>query len=156
MTRLSKALRRRTLGSRLLILFVALLIPALAYGTVIHYQAGRTVPIVDTDGTGGHYPIVEVTGTVATSDTPSPATSIIDGKVTGQTTSAAALATNASKTVWVQADPTNTVNTLIGNASSQSTVLQPGDTLQLTISNTNLIYCKAASGTVNINFGGTN
>lgn len=64
------------------------------------------------------------------------------------TTAAAALsASQACKQVLVQNLPANTVDVLIGDSSSQTIRLRPGDSIVLPVSNVNLIYGANASST---------
>ncbi len=49
--------------------------------------------------------------------------------------------------ILIQSAPTNTVNISVGSATSQSIVLVPGQSLTLSLSNLNLLYAVAASGT---------
>lgn len=67
------------------------------------------------------------------------------------TTVAAALAAQACKAIIVQADPDNTVDVLVGDATNQPIQLTPGQSITLPVSNHNLLYHKTASGAANLN-----
>ena len=85
---------------------------------------------------------VSVVSTVATTGgTPTAVAAITS------TTVATVLATLACKSVLLQADPDNTVDLFIGDATNQPIQLTPGMSLVLPVSNTNLIYHKSASAT---------
>lgn len=78
--------------------------------------------------------------------------SFVDGTVSA-TTSAAALGTSSACTeVLVQADPANTANVKVGNATSQNVTLEPGDSYTLRVNNRNLVYVKSVSGTQTVNY----
>lgn len=77
------------------------------------------------------------------------ARSATGGAVTGITTTAAALATNAATDVVVQSAITNTVNLLLGGADAQHIVLIPGAVVRIAVTNSNLLYLKAASAASN-------
>jgi hypothetical protein len=92
-------------------------------------------------------------GTTSTeaNDTP------IAGQKTGITTTPVALAANVGcRGVLLQADPANTTNVLVGNASGQFFVLTPGSqpNQEWLVSNLNLIWAKMASGTGTVNWIG--
>jgi hypothetical protein len=73
------------------------------------------------------------------------------GQVTA-TTSAANLGSQACSSVLVQNDPGSTPNVLVGDSSNQYLVLQPGQSVTIPCSNTNLVYVKSASSTATVNF----
>lgn len=63
--------------------------------------------------------------------------------------------------IVVQADPANTANVLVGSqllngidgpSGGQHIVLTPGDSVSFPISNRNLVYAKAVSGTQSVNY----
>lgn len=56
--------------------------------------------------------------------------------------------------IIIQADPDNSVDVLIGNATTQCWKLQPGDTVTWPIKNPALIYAKTASSTAVVNLIG--
>ena len=68
------------------------------------------------------------------------------------TTTAAALPAQAGSEIFLQADPSNSANILIGNASSQHTVLQAGQSIDLSLANLALIYARSVSGTQKLNY----
>lgn len=74
---------------------------------------------------------------------------LVAGTKSLTTTAAAALAASqACKMVMVQNDPDNTVNVLVGDSSSQTIKLLPGDwSPWLPVSNVNLVYAKNVSST---------
>lgn len=62
------------------------------------------------------------------------------------TTTAAAIGTNQSTgRVYVQADPANSINAVIGDSLTQPYVLTPGSNVVLDVGDVGLIYAKAAS-----------
>lgn len=77
--------------------------------------------------------------------------------ITGSlSTSAAALGSptqNLTELV-IQADPDNTANLVIGDASTQGWKILPGGEFNCPIKNPGLIFGKAASGTVNYSMFG--
>ncbi len=80
-----------------------------------------------------------------------------DNPVAGQnnsvTTTAAALATNQPcMAVWVQADPANSQNVLVGDSSNQYCALAAGKSVVIPVSNVNKVYVKSSSGTQTVNF----
>ncbi len=78
---------------------------------------------------------------------------LYDGQNAAVTTTAAALASSqACSEVSVQADPGNTQNVLVGNSTSQHTVLVAGASIDLSVTNVDLIYVKSASGTQTVNW----
>ncbi len=78
-------------------------------------------------------------------------TTLLDGTLTA-TTSAAALPSNACSEVTVVNDPTSTVDIKVGNATSQSMRVQPGQSVTASLANTNLLYVKSVSGTATVNW----
>lgn len=75
----------------------------------------------------------------------------VDGTLAA-TTTGAALGTQACIGVFVQNDPDNTVDILIGDATNQRYQLVPGQGIYLPVSNVNLVFGKTASGTGSINW----
>lgn len=69
------------------------------------------------------------------------------------TTTPTPLSSLACRSVLLQADPDNTVDVFIGDATNQVWQLVPGQALSLPVSNTNQIYHKVASGTATLNVG---
>lgn len=67
------------------------------------------------------------------------------------TTSPSQLSDQECTAVFLQADPANSTNVLVGGVSVQVIVLTPGTSLTATILNTNAFYAKMASGTGNLN-----
>jgi hypothetical protein len=71
------------------------------------------------------------------------------------TTSAAALASSqAVKEVLIQNPPDAAANILIGNASAQPIVLEPGDAATIEVANLATVYVKTASGSITVNYLG--
>jgi len=69
----------------------------------------------------------------------------------GLTTAAAQLGAQPCTAVFLQADPANGTNVLIGGATNQVIVLTPGTSLTATITNVNAFYAVMVSGTGNLN-----
>lgn len=103
---------------------------------------------------------VTVKGTVVYGATmaplPTASSTVYDGT---QNASGSAVALNsgtsqACSSVLVQNDPSNTTgnDVYVGNATSQSVRLQPGDTVTYTVNNVNLIYIKTVAGTPRVNW----
>lgn len=72
---------------------------------------------------------------------------------TAVTTVAAPISTSSSnmREAIIQSDPTNTTNVLVGNATSQTVILTPGQAITIPVISLSLVYVKMASltGTVN-------
>src|SRR4051812_10441512 len=66
-------------------------------------------------------------------------TALLDGTLTA-TTAAQALPTNACVEVTVANDPTSTVDIYVGNATSQSMRLSPGQGVTASVINTSVLY----------------
>lgn len=69
------------------------------------------------------------------------------GTTAAQVTTTDVIATS----VLIQADPDNTDDIFLGNATSQSVQLQPGQSIAVQINNVNKLYAKSASGTQRAN-----
>ncbi len=54
--------------------------------------------------------------------------------------------------LMIQADPDNTEDIFVGNATSQSVKLKPGQSYEMSMANLNLVYVKADSGTQTVNY----
>ena len=67
------------------------------------------------------------------------------------TTAASQLSDQECTAVFLQADPANSNNVLIGGPNVQVIVLTAGASLTATILNTNAFYAKMSSGTGNLN-----
>lgn len=79
-----------------------------------------------------------------------------DGTLVLSTTAAALSSSTAlKKGVLIQNPSTNTINAIVGNATSQNTVLEPGREIFIEIDNLNAVYVKSASGTPTINYLGS-
>lgn len=74
-----------------------------------------------------------------------------DGQ-TSVTTTATAVGDQGGSEISLQADPSNTENILVGSASSQHTVLQPGQSMSLSIASLSLVYVVSVSGTQLLNW----
>lgn len=68
------------------------------------------------------------------------------------TTTAESLATGAALMVVIQADPDNTVDVMLGDATSQPVQLTPGQSATIIGTALSDIYVKAASGTATVNY----
>jgi hypothetical protein len=77
---------------------------------------------------------------------------IYDGSLTATTTASAIAGSQAITKVLIRSDPSNAVNVLCGNATTQNTILEPGDGLSLEITNLNLLFCKSASATASVSY----
>lgn len=69
------------------------------------------------------------------------------------TTTAAALSAQACKLALIQADPDNTNDIFVGDATYQVWQLKPGDSITLPVANTNTVYLKTSTGTATANVG---
>jgi hypothetical protein len=80
-------------------------------------------------------------------------TALYDGQAS-VTTTAAALPSQVISEVVLTADPTNTSGeyVYVGNATSQHTPLAPGQSITLSISNLDLVYAFASSGTLKLDY----
>lgn len=58
----------------------------------------------------------------------------------------------ACKELFIQADPDNTADIFIGNASVQPIQLNPGQSISFEMNNPPIIYAKSASGAQLINY----
>ena len=76
---------------------------------------------------------------------------VVDGTLAA-TTAAAALGSQACKSLVVQNDPDNAADLFVGDATNQRTQLVPGQALSLPVSNVGLVYARMASGTGNANW----
>lgn len=54
--------------------------------------------------------------------------------------------------VLVQNDPDNTVDVFVGNSTSQSVQLRPGESYATLANDVSKVYVKAASGTATVNW----
>lgn len=54
--------------------------------------------------------------------------------------------------VLVQNDPDNAVDVFVGNATSQSVQLRPGETYTALVNNVSKVYVKSASSTATVNW----
>lgn len=88
---------------------------------------------------------------VATNDT---SDTLYDGTKALTTVAAAIAASQAIREAWVQADPANTVDVLVGSATSQSTRLRPGQPVVIPINDLAKIFAKSVTGTATINYLG--
>lgn len=77
---------------------------------------------------------------------------IVTGTQASTTTAAALTTTQASSEVLVQNDPDNTVDILIGDATSQVIQLAPGQSITIPINDPSEIQVKTVSGTATTNF----
>lgn len=81
-------------------------------------------------------------------------TTLYDGTFTATTTAAAL---NSGTTihcteVLVQNDPGSAVNIKVGNATSQSVVLTPGQSYSISVKDVSLVFVKSASATPTVNW----
>lgn len=76
------------------------------------------------------------------------------GEKTGITVTPVAISTTSEnmREAIVQADPSNTTNVLIGNATAQEVVLTPGQAINIPVISLSLIFVKMASGTGIVNW----
>lgn len=72
------------------------------------------------------------------------------GAVNSMNTTGTALATITCLETVIQADPANTVNILVGDATQQRVSLAPGQVFRVFTANANVIYLKAASVTTGV------
>jgi hypothetical protein len=83
-----------------------------------------------------------------------PASKIGGGTKSAQDTTAAQITTTITPCngVFVQNDPDNTVDLLVGNATAQPIQLAPGDGTWIGIDDASKVYTKAVSSTANVNY----
>lgn len=83
-----------------------------------------------------------------------PANKIGQGTKANQDTNAAQITSTPAGVngVYVQNDPDNTVDILVGNQAAQIIQLAPGDGVWLGIDDPSKVYAKSVSGTANINY----
>ena len=88
--------------------------------------------------------------------TQTPSTALYDGQASVTTTAAAIASSQAITEVLLTADPGNANGSYVyvGNATSQNTPLAPGQSMTLSVSNLDLIYAKASSGTLALDYLG--
>ncbi|MEM4410072.1 MAG: hypothetical protein QXI19_15175 [Candidatus Caldarchaeum sp.] len=82
----------------------------------------------------------------------SPGQILLGGSLSVGTTAQALSSSQACRYVLVQADPNNTSNLLVGHSNAQPIVLEPGRSLSISIGDVSLIYVRAESGTVTVNW----
>jgi hypothetical protein len=124
-------------------------------------QGGPAAPVYITNGAAdpvqGNGPITGPLGatglaqSVATNDT---SDTLYDGTKALTTVAAAIAASQAIREAWVQADPANTVDILVGSSTSQSTRLRPGQPVVIPINDLAKIFAKAVTGTASLNYLG--
>jgi hypothetical protein len=112
---------------------------------VVFYLLADTMIAVES--TGGE--LLVGTTSAGSSPTSSVPTTVLDGTKTTTNDTAVALAASVSAydKITVQADPDNTVNMLIGNGTSQSIKLGPGQSIDIAIDDPSKIYIKRTSST---------
>lgn len=81
-----------------------------------------------------------------------PSDTLYAGTSTLSTSAAAIGSSQACTAVLVQSDPTNTVDMVMGNASTQPIRLVPGQTILIPVTNINLVYAKSISSTPTLNW----
>lgn len=91
----------------------------------------------------------------STSVTMTGSSTLLDSTNASVTTVAATLAAStACNWVVIQADPDNTADVFVGNSTSQSIQLVPGQSVTLPVTNLATVYVKSASGTMRVNYNG--
>lgn len=80
------------------------------------------------------------------------APSFSTGQKTAITTAVALAGSTACREVMVQADPANSARLLVGDSTNQYFSLAAGESISIPTSNLNLVYVKAASGTLVANY----
>ena len=124
-------------------------------------QGGPAAPVYITNAAGDGAPTTDtiigplgpatLAQSVATNDT---SNTLYDGTKALTTVAAAIAASQAIREAWVQADPANTVDILVGSATSQSTRLRPGQPVVIPINDLAKIFAKSVTGTATINYLG--
>ena len=84
--------------------------------------------------------------------TTTPSGTFYVGTNTTSTTPEALAATQATVEVFVQNDPQSTTDVLVGNSSTQTVQLGPGDGITIPASNLAVVYIVAVSGTPTVNY----
>lgn len=80
-------------------------------------------------------------------------TTLITGVSLGATTSAAQLSTGIScSELYLQNDPDNSVDILLGTSDTQSLQIQLGETFVIPVADVNLVYIKTVSSTATVNW----
>lgn len=95
--------------------------------------------------------LVEDDGAIAVGGSLTSST-LYDGTLAATTSAAALAASTPVEEVVVVNDPDNSVDILVGNSSSQSNKLGPGDSATVVIDDLNKIYIKTASGTATVTY----
>jgi hypothetical protein len=96
---------------------------------------------------------LELTATGQVKTVAEPSTTLYCNTKTDVGVSAAAIAsTQACRELVVQADPDNTVDIFIGNATTQTIQLKPGVAISIPCSDVALVYAKSASSTGTVNW----
>ena len=78
-------------------------------------------------------------------------TAIYAGTI-AMTTAVAQFTARACNEVYIQNDPDNTVDILIGSSSTRSIELEPGDSMNIPVSNLNLLWGRTVSGSGTLNW----
>lgn len=79
-------------------------------------------------------------------------TQIYTGQKTAAVTGEALSTSQPCREVLVQADPTNVVDVIIGNATNQFVHLVPGSYITIPIADVSLVYVRVVSGTAIVNW----
>lgn len=82
--------------------------------------------------------------------TPTPSSSVACATISA-TTTPAALAAQACKSLLIQNDPDSTEDVLFGSSAAQYMQLVPGASVVVRVSNANLVYVKTAQNTADVN-----
>jgi hypothetical protein len=85
-----------------------------------------------------------------------PSTVLYDGSLTAPTVAAALGTAQAWREVLIVNDPSSTEDAFVGNATSQSVRLVPGQGETLRVANRNLVYVRSAGGTATVTYHGRN
>lgn len=112
----------------------------------------KLIANTDTNGTSTLSVTSDPSNPLATTSAPATVATFVDGKDTSTAAvTARQLTTNAlTQGLIVQADPTNTVDVVVGNSGSQSMRLGPGKTASLPVSNANVVYWHPFTAVISI------
>ncbi len=124
-------------------------------GTISASITASDIKVGSTDNTAGNAAYIAVDGSQRIKI--APASAILNGfKTTSGATAVAIAASTLCTTVTIQADVNNTDNVYVGNATSQTILLTPGQSIgNINIDNLSKIYIRRNSADVTINYFGS-
>lgn len=96
-----------------------------------------------------------VTSTFGIGVDPKPPATVLNGKASLTGTAAAIGAGALKRGVLIQNPPSNTVNALVGNSTTQTYVLEPGTAIFIDCDNLNDVYAKQETSALTVNYIGS-